>query len=66
MDSEDLKTKNGLVEVAEDEYGCDGYVERELRFLTRQNKQGEYTFQDDKLMRMAAELLLNYGLAKEA
>lgn len=60
----DLKTKNGLVEVTEDEYGRDGYVERELRFLTRRNKQGGYTFQDDKLMRMAAELMLDYGFAK--
>lgn len=65
VNSEDLKTKNGLVEVTEDEYGCNGFVARELRFLTRRNKQGGYTFQDDKLMRMAAELLLNYGLAKE-
>ena len=65
VDSIDLKTKGGLVKVTEDEYGCDGYVERELRFLTRRNRQGVYTFQDDKLMRMAAELLLNYGFGKE-
>lgn len=62
--STDLKAKDGLVEVTEDEYGWDGYVERELRFLTRWNKQGGYTFQDDKLMRMAAELILDYGFAK--
>lgn len=64
VDSIDLKTKNDLVEVTEDEYGCDGYMERELRFLTRRNKQGGYTFQDDKLMRIATEMLLNYGLTK--
>lgn len=62
VDSIDLKTKNGLVVETEDEYGWDGYVERELRFLTRRSKQGGYTFQDDKLMRMAAEMQLNYGL----
>lgn len=66
VDSIDLKTKDGLVEVTEDEYGWDGYLERELRFLVRRNKQGDFTFQDDKLMRLAAELLLNYGLAKKA
>ena len=49
----------------EDEYGWDGYAERELRFLTRSNKQGGYNFQDDKLMRMASEMLLNYGLGKK-
>ena len=65
VDSIDLKTKGGLVKVTEDEYGCDGYVERELRFLTRRNRQGVYTFQDDKLMRLAAELLLNYGLGNK-
>lgn len=66
VDSIDLKTKDGLVEVTEDEYGWDGYLERELRFLVRRNKQGDFTFQDDKLMRLAAELLLNYELAKKA
>ena len=65
MDSIDLRTRNGLVKNTEDEYGYDGYVERELRFLTRRNKQGGYNFQDDKLMRMAAEMLLNYGLGKK-
>ena len=65
VDSIDLKTKGGLVKVTEDEYGCDGSVERELRFLTRRNRQGVYTFQDDKLMRMAAEMLLNYGLGNK-
>lgn len=65
VDSIDLKTKDGLVEVTEDEYGWDGYLERDLRFLVRRNKQGDFTFQYDKLMRLAAELLLNYGLAKK-
>ena len=65
VDSKDAKTKNGLVEVTEDEYGWDGYVERELRFLVRKNKQGEYIFRDDNLMRIAADLLLNYGLVNE-
>ena len=62
VDSTDLKTKNVLMEVSEDEYGWDGHVERELRFFTRRNRQGGYTFQDDKLMRMAVKMLLNYGL----
>ena len=33
-----LNTKDGLVEVTEYEYGWDGYLERELRFLVRRNK----------------------------
>ena len=62
IDSDELKTKNGLIECAEDEYGWDGYIERQLRFLVRRNKQGAYIFQEDKIMRIAAELQLNYGL----
>lgn len=65
VDSIDLKTKDGLVEVTEDEYGWDGYLERELRFLVRRNKQGGYVFRDDNLMRIVAELLLNYGFLTE-
>lgn len=49
-------------ECAEDENGWDGYIERQLRFLVRRNKQRAYIFQEDKIMRIAAELQLNYGL----
>lgn len=62
VDSDELKTKNGMIECAEDENGWDGYIERQLRFLVRRNKQGAYIFQEDKMMRIAAELQLNYGL----
>ena len=59
VDSDDLKTKDGMIKVTEDEYGINGYLEKEIRFLLRRNKQGEYTFQEDNLLRIAAELL-NY------
>ena len=59
VDSDGLKTKDGMIKVTEDEYGINGYLEKEIRFLLRRNKQREYTFQEDSLLRIAAELL-NY------
>lgn len=62
VDDVSLKSKNGLIEVMEDEYGNDGYEEFELRKCVRNTKSKGLVINEDNLQKFTVGILLNYGM----